>query len=98
MKGKTAMIFKRQHLIKPDLWRMSIVTGGTHSRVCRFVIYDATCGHYAVHIAKRGQLGRKIASGDGPPDEAVKHGCADNQFLNMPGVWKRGAEQGGLEI
>ena len=88
MKGKTAMIFGKKRLIKPDLWRISIVTAGTHSRVCRFVIYDATCGHYAVHIAKRGQCGKKLATGTGTQADALLHGCAEGWCLNMPGVWK----------
>jgi hypothetical protein len=69
--------------------RAAIVTGGTHSRVCRYVTYRPQDTRYAVHIARRGQLGRKIASGVGPPDEAVRHGCADYQFIHMRGVWNR---------
>jgi hypothetical protein len=69
--------------------RAAIVTEGTHPKVVRYVNYNVMAERYAVHIARRGQLGRKIASGFGPPDEAVRHGCADYQFIHMRGVWNR---------
>lgn len=70
--------------------RAAIVTEGTHPKVVRFVTYNVMADRYAVHIAKRGQLGRKLATGSGTPDEALLHGCADGWCINMPGVWKRG--------
>jgi hypothetical protein len=68
----------------------AIVTGGTHSKVVRYVTYRPQDTRYAVHIARRGQLGRKLATGTGTPDEALLHGCAELWCINMPGVWKRG--------
>lgn len=85
-----AVNLKNKKQVGPEKWRLSIETGGTHSRIARFIMYDTSRhGGYTIHLARRGQLGRKIASGVGPPDEAVRHGCADYQFIHMRGVWNR---------
>ena len=67
--------------------RSAIVTGGTHSRVCRFVAYHPN-GEYAVYVARGGRPAKSLVFGRGTQAEALLHGCADNQFLNCPGVWK----------
>ena len=70
--------------------RAAIVTGGTHSRVCRFVKYYQHVGAYAVYVARRGRLGRRLVLAQGTPADALLHGCAQFWCLNMPGVWKKG--------
>jgi hypothetical protein len=68
--------------------RAAILTGGTHSRVARFVEYDTRKGRYAVYVARCGRLGRRLVLAQGTPDEALLHGCAEGWCIDMPGVWK----------
>ena len=75
--------------ISPVTLRAAIVTEGTHPKVVCFVTYHPQDTRYTIHIAHRGQLWRKLATGSGTPDEAVRHGCADYQFIHMRGVWNR---------
>jgi hypothetical protein len=73
--------------------RAAIVTEGTRPKVVRFVTYNVMADRYAIYIAKRGQCAKRLATGCGTPDAALLHACADNQFLNMPGVPKRRHER-----
>jgi len=68
--------------------RAAIVTGGTHSRVCRLVKYYQHVGAYAVYVARRGGYGRRLVYALGSQADALLHGCAEGWCLNMPGVWK----------
>jgi hypothetical protein len=70
------------------IMRAAIETGGTHSRVCRFVKYDTRNGRYAVYRAQGGRLGRRLVLAQGSQADALLHGCAEGWCLNMPGVWK----------
>jgi hypothetical protein len=68
--------------------RAAIVTGGTHSRVCRWVKYYQHVCAYAVYVARRGGYGRRLVYAQGTQADALLHGCAEGWCLNMPGVWK----------
>jgi hypothetical protein len=84
--------------MKPGEWkqissvtlRAAISTEGTHPKVVRFVTYNVMADRYAVYVARRGQCDKRLATGYGTQADALLHGCADNQFLNCPGVWKKG--------
>ena len=67
--------------------RAAIVTGGTHSRVCRFVAYHPN-GEYAVYIARGGRPAKSLVFGRGTQADALLHGCAEGWCIDMPGVWK----------
>ena len=92
------MIAKPWKQISSVTLRAAISTEGTHPKVVRFVTYNVMADRYSVHIARRGQCGKKLATGTGTQADALLHGCAEGWCLNMPGVWKRGTEQGGMEI
>jgi hypothetical protein len=84
------MIAKPWKQISSVTLRAAIVTEGTHPKVCRFVTFRPKDGLHAIYVAKRGQCAKRLATGGGTQAEALLHGCADNQFLNCPGVWKKG--------
>jgi hypothetical protein len=71
------------------IMRAAIISGGPCPKVCRFVEFDTRKGRYAVYRAQGGRLGRRLVLAHGTQADALLHGCADNQFLNCPGVWKR---------
>ena len=73
--------------------RAAIVTGGTHSRIVRYVTHNVMADSYAVYKAKRGRLVRKLATGAGSPQDAITAGCAAYYEIDKPHLWRQKPER-----
>ena len=87
------MTAKPWRVIRPNVIRAAIETGGTHSRIVRYVTHNVMADSYAVYKAKRGRLVRKLATGAGSMEDAITAGCAAYYEIDKPHLWRQKPER-----